>query len=215
MSEMLPLALVGFLDRFDVTWRAGSLSEANYLLAKAHYLGPITAGGARFVVVGTACAVPVAVQVWRLPTSRRLPNDGSWLELSRWCLTPEAGDNAGSRMHRFATRLIRSDCPDVTTFVSYSDPSRGHTGALYRACNWRWAPTWLRLRPPPGGNGSWASGRPQAVKDRWVFQVRPDVAREDVLRIDDLGAIRHWRDCSSPSERRWAAGHPQLDGDAA
>ena len=38
----------------------------------------------------------------------------------------------------------------VSTVVSYSDPSAGHTGSLYRACNWIWAPTWLRLRPPPG-----------------------------------------------------------------
>ena len=47
--------------------------------------------------------VMVACQVWRWPTARMLPSDGSWLELSRWCLTADAGRNAGSRtgQHRF------------------------------------------------------------------------------------------------------------------
>jgi hypothetical protein len=141
--------------------------------------------------------------VWRKPTSRRLPTDGSWLELSRWCLTPDAGPYAGSRNHRFATPLLRAR--GVTTVVSYSDPSAGHTGALYRACNWMWAPTWLRLRPPPTGNGDWGTGQ-QAVKDRWVFHVtKRDDRRAKALEIDDPGAIRAYLRRADPAELAWGA----------
>jgi hypothetical protein len=202
--------LVGFIDRDDVMWSVSGPSEANPLLSRHHYLGPLTAGGHALIVTGSRCGEVVAAQVWRRPTSRRLPADGTWLELSRWCLTPDAGDNAGSRMHRYAVRLIRDNLPRVTTLVSYSDPSQGHTGALYRACNWTWAPTWLRLRPPPGGHGAWQVGVSQSIKDRWVFAVQPDTRRAEVLHIEDAAAIRHWQATATDAERRWARSHPQL-----
>jgi hypothetical protein len=74
--------------------------------------------------------------------------------------------------------------------VSYSDPSQGHTGALYKAAGWVWLPTWHRLRPPPTGNGSWKSGKRQAVKDRWVYILRPDDRRDEILRVKDDAIIR-------------------------
>ena len=82
-------------------------------------------------------------------------------------------------------RVIRRERREVTTVVSYSDPSVGHTGALYRACNWTWAPTWHRLRPPPSGNGSWRTNETQSVKDRWVYEIRPDERRSEILRVKD------------------------------
>jgi hypothetical protein len=156
--------------------------EANALLASRHYLGPVDWGW--FVFCQWADGDVVGAQVWKQPTSRRLPADGTWLELARWCLTPEGGKNAGSRMHRAVTYELKQRFPNVTTLVSYSDPSVGHTGALYRACNWRWAPTWQRLRPPPSGGGSWDGVTRQEPKDRWVFHLRPDPKRESYLRLD-------------------------------
>ena len=158
-------------------------SETVQLLASAHYLGPVRNG--RIAFAQWSAGIMVAAQVWKLPTSRRLPNDGTWLELSRWCLTTDAGQNAGSRQHAFAVKWIRTNMPTVTTLVSYSDPSQGHTGSLYKACNWEWAPTWHRLRPPPSGNGRWAPGAPQSVKDRWVFHVRNDPRCAELLRVND------------------------------
>lgn len=197
-------------DAQGVEWSIGSEHDANPLLRTEHYLGPITAGGYTLIVVGERDGAVVAAQVWRRPTSRMLPPDGSWLELSRWCLTAVAGENAGSRMHRYATGQIRTLLPDVTTLVSYSDPSHGHTGALYRACNWQWWPTWLRLRTPPSGNGAWTEGQPQEVKDRWMFPIRTDDRRESVLSVDDASAVRYWREHGTESERRWARNHPEL-----
>jgi hypothetical protein len=99
------------------------------------------------------------------------------------------------------------------TLVSYSDPSAGHTGSLYRACNWTWAPTWHRLRPPPTGNGNWGGGKSQAVKDRWVFHVaRKDPARAGLV-VTDRGAIRYWQKNGTDVERQWAARSPYLPGE--
>jgi hypothetical protein len=188
-----------------VSWSVSTLHEVNPLLADRHYLGPIRSGGAQLVIAGKdSTGSVVACQVWRRPTSRRLPRDGTWLELSRWCLTDSAGPSAGSRNHRFSVPILRAH--GVTTVVSYSDPAAGHTGALYRACNWLWAPTWLRLRPPPTGNGNWGGNRQQSVKDRWIFHVtRRDIRRAGALEIDDPGAIRTLIRRGDPAELAWAS----------
>ncbi len=192
-----------------VVWEWSTAGEVNPLLASSHYLGPLKS--ARLVFAARVNGEVAGAMVWRTPTSRRLPSDGSWLELSRWCLTPELGANAGSQAHRAVTRLLRQDALSVTTLVSYSDPSVGHTGALYRACNWLWAPTWLRLRPPPTGNGSWQTEHRQSVKDRWVFCTRKDDSRASVLEVGDRGAIRYWLREGEHHERTWALKSPALD----
>jgi hypothetical protein len=138
-----------------------------------HYLGP--------TVRGFCWSDELGVCVLAKPTSRRLPQDGTWLELVRWCLAGEK--NGGSRQWSRVAKALREDLAAVTTIVSYSDPSIGHTGALYKACNWKWAPTWHRLKPPPTGNGSWKRGKQQAVKDRWTFSLRPDPRRDNLLSV--------------------------------
>jgi hypothetical protein len=143
-------------------------------LNSRHYLGEPSRG--------FALADDFGILVFANPNSRYLPHD-RWLELIRWCLYGEK--NAGSQQWSRAVRWLRRNRPNITTIVSYSDPSVGHTGALYKACNWRWAPTWHRLRPPPSGNGSWREGKQQSVKDRWVFPLRQDAEREEILRVKD------------------------------
>jgi hypothetical protein len=149
-----------------------SKSVSPYLQAR-HYLGPTTRG--------FAWSDEFGVLVLAKPTSRRLPQDGTWLELVRWCLSGIR--NGGSQQWKRVIRELREVCPQVTTIVSYSDPSAGHSGALYKACNWHWRPTWHRLSPPPSGNGSWKDGEQQSVKDRWVFFVRPDARRDELLSV--------------------------------
>ena len=87
---------------------------------------------------------------------------------------------------------LKRERPTVSTIVSFSDPSVGLTGALYRACNWRYALTWHALRPPPTGNGSWTeAGNPQAVKHRWVYALRADPRRACVLAVNDSALADH------------------------
>jgi hypothetical protein len=146
-----------------------------------HYLGSLNRGEAWQDQFG--------VIILSAPTARNIPP--AWLELARWCITSRE-KNAGSRQWAAMIRALRNDPrrAAVTTIVSYSDPSVGHTGALYRACNWLWAPTWHRLRPPPTGNGAWIDGEAQSVKDRWVYPVRPDPDRAERLTITDTGVLR-------------------------
>lgn len=150
------------------------------MLQRLHYLGPVSRG--------FAWSDEFGVLVLAKPTSRRLPQDGTWLELVRWCLLGVR--NGGSQQWRRVVSALREDLPWVTTVVSYSDPSAGHTGALYKACNWKWRPTWHRLRPPPSGNGRWKSGEAQAVKDRWIYELKPDAGRAMVLSIKDESIAR-------------------------
>lgn len=141
-------------------------------LAAHHYLGAARRG--------FAWSDEAGVIVLASPTSRHLPGD--WLELSRWCIV--GGKNAGSQQWAEVARWLKAN-HDATTVVSYSDPSVGHTGALYKACNWIWAPTWQRLRPPPTGAGSWDGETMQSVKDRWVYPLRVDPRRVPILRVND------------------------------
>jgi hypothetical protein len=151
------------------------------VLAENHYLGAIDRGAAWQDQFG--------VVIVSAPTARRLPS--GWLELARWCLV-RGVKNDGSRQWARFVRALRLVRPDVTTIVSYSDPSRGHRGELYRACNWWWAPTWHRLRPPPSGNGSWSGDKLESVKDRWIFPLLPDAGRPAVLRVRDDAILRRW-----------------------
>lgn len=168
-----------------------------HVLAEHHYLGSVRRGAAwrdEFGVIVVAA-----------PTSRRLPT--RWLELARWCITSRE-KNAGSRQWASFARALRKARPDVTTIVSYSDPSAGHTGALYRACNWLWAPTWHRLRPPPTGNGAWTEGEAQSVKDRWVFLLADDAERAALLRVQDDSILARmpWAEYREPAGvpfKRW------------
>lgn len=156
-----------------MTWV--STKSVGEFLDRNHYLGAVNRG--------FAWSDQFGVLVLAKPTTRRLPQDGSWLELVRWCLV--GIHNGGSMQWAHVHRSLRDVHPGCTTVVSYSDPSQGHNGALYRACNWTWRPTWHRLRPPPSGNGKWNGSALQAVKDRWVFSVRDDARRDQLLRVND------------------------------
>lgn len=167
-----------------------------HYLDERHYLGAARRG--------FAWSDDDGVLVLASPTSRRLP--AHWLELTRWCLEP-GRPNSGSRQWAAVRRVLLAEYPDVTTVVSYSDPSVGHTGALYRAAGWLWAPTWHRLRPPPSGQGRWTDdGAQQAVKDRWVDPLSPDTDRLSVLTPKDPGLRRRypWAAYTEPTQRRGA-----------
>lgn len=162
-------------------------AELRETLTRDHYLGPTNRGTGWVDEFG--CLVLAA------PTSRRLPR--SWLELSRWCL--RGVKNGGSKQWSRVSRWIRREMPEVTTVVSYSDPAAGHTGALYRACNWLWAPTWHRIVTPPTGNGSWDGIKAQAAKDRWIFPVKADRDRVGILELEPTYTRRFpWSEYREP-----------------
>lgn len=182
---------------------SSDMATVNATLAREHYLGPTRRG--------FAVATEWGPLVFASPSSRHVPHH--WLELVRWCLVCRE-PNAGSRAWAVAVRSIRKSHPDTTTIVSYSDPSAGHDGSLYRATGWLWAPTWHRLRPPPSGNGQWTAGKSESVKDRWVFLLKPDSEREGRLCVRDASILRRmpWVECREPA---WRRGKPVLVGQNA
>lgn len=163
------------------------------ILTEHHYLGPTKAAS-------FAWCDEYGVMVFGSPRGRNVPP--AWLELLRWCLT--GGPNAGSKQWRSFLRWAHEEAK-TTTIISYSDPSQGHSGSLYRACGWLWAPTWHRLRPPPTGNGAWTDGKRQEVKDRWVYPLRPDDRRAAILAVNDSSIMKSmpW---ASYREPRWRRG---------
>lgn len=172
-------------------------AEASYRAAldRGHYLG---SRGARARLVWEDSH---GVIVFSGVSARRLPN--TWIELSRWCIVP-----GGVGSQQWAACLVGCDFGDATTIVSYSDPSVGHTGALYRACNWIWAPVWHVLREPPTGAGL-RGGKRQRAKHRWVYLLRPDSAREEILRVKDSSIVRRWP-WADYKEPTWRRGVPDL-----
>lgn len=195
-------AVAGHVERTvvrPVAWRRGwtTTDDVSPMLQAHHYLGPLRRG--------IAWANEHGCIIVARPTARGVPTH--WLELSRWCLIGRV-KNAGSQQWAQFVRELRQHYPQCTTIVSYSDPAAGHDGALYRACNWLWAPTWLRLRPPPSGNGSWRPGEVQAVKDRWVYPLRKDAARVELLVAKDEAILKRmpWARYTEPSGadyKRW------------
>lgn len=166
----------------------------------AHYLGELHYLGASHRGIGWSDEY--GVMVLAKPTSRRLPQDGTWLELVRWCLVGER--NGGSRQFARVVRWLRAERPEVTTLISYSDPAAGHTGALYKACNWLAAPTWHRLRPPPTGQGSWSGGEQEGVKDRWCYPLKRDPRRAQLLAVQDEAIRRRMPEAGYHEPRRYA-----------
>jgi hypothetical protein len=171
-----------------------SVESSFRLLTERHYLGPTRRAD-------FAWGDEFGVMVFATPRARNVPTE--WIELVRWCLI--GSRNGGSRQWRRFAEWARQNIP-ATTVISYSDPSVGHTGSLYRACNWLWAPTWLRLRPPPTGNGAWTADKKQAVKDRWIYPLRPDPARAGALIVND-DALRRRMGWAEYREPRWRGLH--------
>lgn len=177
--------------------------SATGILAEHHYLGPIGRG----VAWQDEAGIIVVTQ----PTARRIPTD--WLELAR-CII-DRSKNAGSMQWARFVAALRRVRPEVTTIVSYSDPGVGHTGALYRACNWWWAPTWHRLRPPPTGNGSWTGDAAEGVKDRWIFPLKPDARRLEILVAKDEAVLSRmpfvrYKEPGGADFKQWSAEQNRL-----
>ena len=164
---MSQLALIARPDG-EVLIEAASV--CNPFLLEYHYLGPLAS--ARLWLASFTNDEIDQCQAWRWPTSRHLPADGSCLELSRWCIGPTAGKNAGSWFMARAVRLIRGAFPSVSLLVSYSELGK-HTGALYKSCNWEAWPTHHSERWEQdgigyaSGHGSWDGITVQAPKMRW------------------------------------------------
>lgn len=111
-----------------------------------------------------------AVAIWMNPLARMLPSDGSWLELRRMAVAPDAPPNTASRMLGIMARIIHKECPAVTRLISYQDTAV-HTGGIYKAAGW------TATRLSEGGEWNRPSRYTPAVqsgapKQRWEKVIR-------------------------------------------
>lgn len=94
------------------------------------------------------------------PTSPTHPQDGSVLELSRFHLLDCCPKNSESRVLSLVKRAVERDS-DAIVMISYSDPSQGHTGTIYKAAGWE-----------DNGESESNSTRGGPIKRRWSISLK-------------------------------------------
>lgn len=120
-----------------------SLREIRSFIEANHYMGSIN--GVKVtqcfsvkregLLVGGLIFGQMATNAWR----HYGDSEGATLELRRLFLVDAAGKNSESRVVAFCIRWIKRNLPEVKRIVSYADPSRGHSGGIYLATNFRYA----------------------------------------------------------------------------
>ncbi len=110
-------------------------------LQKHHYAGYGRAGSVHVVfhVGGELAAVAKFASAIRQEVATSAGLDyGRTLELDRFCVGPAfRKKNLPSFLLSSAVRCVQKVRPDVAGFVSFADPAQGHSGAIYKAANWK------------------------------------------------------------------------------
>lgn len=149
---------------FDLSPGWCTAAEANDVFAEHHYLGPCQRAVAYWIDEAGALA-------FAHPVARMIPNDGTVIELTRWCITSN-NKNAGSQQWSRVRRQLRNRFPNALTVVSYSDTDK-HDGALYRAANWTPAHTHHTFSTYPTRSGKRASDTDYvAPKRRYLYPIQ-------------------------------------------
>ena len=77
-----------------------------------------------------------AVAIWTSPVARKLAEQGTFLELRRLAIAPDAPKFSATWMLGKMVKNIKFKFPEVTKLVSYQD-TEVHTGTIYAAANWK------------------------------------------------------------------------------
>ena len=65
----------------------------------------------------------------------RIQYDKKFLEFSRLWITDDLGKNTESWFVSRCLKILEKKFPEYKGVVTWADPKQGHTGALYKACN--------------------------------------------------------------------------------
>jgi hypothetical protein len=76
-----------------------------------------------------------AVAIWTTPVARKLNEKGTFLELRRLAIAPDAPKFTATWMIAKMIKDIKKRFPEVTKLYSYQD-TEVHTGTIYAAANW-------------------------------------------------------------------------------
>lgn len=90
------------------------------------------------------------------------------LELTRMFFVDEAPKNTESAALAMMRSWIRKWLPSIRLLISYSDPSQGHTGMIYKADGWaRFGKTEARH-----GQSGWASRQGRKMQETYCSKTR-------------------------------------------
>jgi hypothetical protein len=139
-SPSAPLSSLSF-SLGDVSFSRSSSALAFSFLNEHHYAG--FGRSAVSVYSASVSGEPVAFAKFARPVRQTIAasvaaSDSSVFELDRFCIRPDCHlKNLASRFLSRSVRLFAEDHPEVKKIVSFSDPSEGHVGTIYRASNWK------------------------------------------------------------------------------
>jgi len=114
---------------------------------------------------------PFAVAIWSSPIAGNRLKDG-WLllELRRMAISDKAPKNTASRMLSWMRKDIKIRFPEIIRLISYQD-TEAHFGTIYKAANWRLAPT-ISIDASWEKNGrKRAKAQSSAPKVRWEYDL--------------------------------------------
>lgn len=127
---------------FDKSWRhmchlfPVERSQVSAMI-RQHYLGRWP-GVCVLTLAAAKINKPFGVIVFALPPRESHKRYGgiTW-ELARLWIDDKIPQNAETWCIGKAIKYIREHHPEVSTIVSYADPSVGHSGVIYRAANFK------------------------------------------------------------------------------
>ena len=116
--------------------------ESELFLGKYHYAGRVNKSGIRYAAMlgNDIVAVCVFDSPTRNESATRLGlSKGKLIELTRFCIHPSYHKkNFASWFLARCVKLLQSDRPLITTIIAFADSSYNHSGAIYKASNWKY-----------------------------------------------------------------------------
>ena len=140
--------------------------------------------------------VILGVAVYGYPVGRRvvksisplLENDNV-LELTRLWVHDSEGKNTESYFIGQTFKWLRENAPNISTLISYADPSYGHVGYIYQATNWLYQGnnTMLVKAYKHRVLGEWYHPRScnakfGTIKVKTLTDIDPNYKREEILK---------------------------------
>lgn len=121
----------------DVEYRSCDIQQARDFLSNYHYLGSM--GRAGIQIGGFIGDELICVAVLAHPTRKEMYDSigmtkRNVLELTRFAIAADI-HNKNLASHCLS-RLPKFVGPDIKRLISFSDPSAGHLGTIYKAANW-------------------------------------------------------------------------------
>ena len=103
------------------------------LIKAYHYLHRMPAGILKcFILLESNNIIPVGGAVF---SNGRIQYQGKYLDFSRLWVDDRCPQNTESKFVAYCIKNLQAAFPDFEGIVTWADPKQGHTGTLYKACN--------------------------------------------------------------------------------